>query len=148
MRLLASTILALGISGSSLLAQDIPESQVPEAVRNAFVREYANPIDVDWEKERGNFEVDFELGGLDHVALFNPDGQLLKAKKDIREADLPSAVRQRIADDHAKFTIDDVDELTVEGRVYYQVELDGRFRDRKVVYAGDGQEAKDVKYWD
>src|SRR5690606_27719139 len=89
MKILASAILALSIPGSSLMAQDIPASQVPSVVTNAFAQEYTNPTDVDWEKERKNFEVDFELEDIDHVALFSPEGQLLKAKRDMRDSDLP-----------------------------------------------------------
>lgn len=148
MKILAASILTLSVMGSSLMAQDIPASQVPSVVSSAFAQEFTNPTDVDWEKDRKNFEVDFELEGVDHKALFSPEGQLLMSKKDLREGDLPTAVTQKITADYAKFTIDDVDQLTVEGKTYYQVELDGTFRDRKLVFAEDGQESRDVKYWD
>jgi len=148
MKILAASILTLSVMGSSLMAQDIPASEVPQAVSNAFTQEYANPTDVEWEKKKKNFEVEFEVDGIDHKALYKADGQLLMAKKDLQEADLPQAVVQKITADYGDYEIDDVDELTVEGTTYYQVELDGTLRDRKVVYGADGQEARKVKFWD
>ena len=81
MKILAASILTLSVMGSSLMAQDIPASQVPTAVSNAFTQEYANPTDVDWEKKKKNFEVEFEVDGIDHKVLYNADGQLLMTKK-------------------------------------------------------------------
>ena len=148
MKILAASILTLSVMGSSLMAQDIPASQVPTAVSNAFTQEYANPTDVDWEKKKKNFEVDFEVDGIDHKALYSADGQLLMTKRDLREGDLPPAVTQKITADYGNYDIDDVDELIVEGTTYYQVELDGTLRDRKLVFSEDGQEARKVKFWD
>lgn len=133
--------------GSSLMAQDLPASRVPSAVTDAFAQEFTNPTDVDWEKEKKNFEVEFELEGVDHKALFSPEGKLLMTKRDLRERDLPTAISHKIAADYSRYTIDDVDQVTAEGKTYYQVELDGTFRDRKVVYTEDGQEEKNFKYW-
>ena len=36
----------------------------------------------------------------------------------------------------------------MDGKEYFQVELDGKMRDRKVVYTADGNKANKVKYWD
>ena len=147
MKILAASILSLSVMGS-LMAQDIPASQVPAAVTSAFTQEYSSPTDVDWEKKRKNFEVEFEVDGIDHKALYNAEGKHLMTKRDLREADLPPAITQKIAADYSGYDIDDVDELIVEGKTYYQVELDGTLRDRKLVFGEDGQEARGVKYWD
>lgn len=134
--------------GSAAMAQDISASQVPAAVTSAFTQEYNNPTDVDWEKKKKKFEVEFEVDGVDHKALYDAEGQLLMTKRDLPETDLPPAISQKITSDYGKYEIDDVDELIIEGTTYYQVELDGTLRDRKLVFSEDGQEARDVKYWD
>jgi len=148
MKILASSILMLSIMGSSLMAQDIPASKVPSVVTNAFTQEYTNPTDVDWEKKRKNFEVDFEVDGVDHKALYTAEGRLLMTKRDLRETDLPAAINQKIAADYSGYTIDDVDQVMAEGKTYYQVELDGTLRDRKLVFTEDGQEEKKFKFWE
>lgn len=148
MKLLASSVLAFSIMSCSLLDNDIPASKVPSVVKNAFEQQYNNPVDVEWEKKKRNYEVDFELENVDHAALFNPEGRLLMAKQDISETDLPTAITDRIAVDFPDHYIDDVDKVETGEKTLYQVELDGSVRDWKVVYTADGQETKDVKYWD
>lgn len=148
MKILAASILSLSLVGTSVMAQDISASKVPAAVTNAFTQEYSNPTDVDWEKKKKKFEVEFEVDGIDHKALYNADGKLLMTKRDLHEGDLPPAINQKIAADYNGYTIDDVDELIVEGKSYYQVELEGTLRDRKLVFGENGQEARGVKYWD
>lgn len=146
MKLITTSVLTLSLMGT-LIAQDIPASQVPTAVTGAFSQAYATATDVDWEKEKNNFEVEFEINDVDHKALYTPEGKLLMVKRDMRETDLPSAITQKIAADYARLSIDDVDEVTAEGKTYYQVELDGFLRDRKLVFNENGQEEKNFKYW-
>jgi len=148
MTLLTSTILALGIMGCSFIEKDIPASKVPIAVKDALVKEYNNPLDVEWEKKKGNYEADFEIENIDHSAVFNKDGQLLNAKKDIEESALPAAITQKISAEYPDHIIDDADKVETEGKTLYQVELESTFRDRKVVYTTDGEVEKNFKYWD
>jgi len=148
MKLLASTILVLSLAGCSLSDNDIPTSKVPSVVKNAFEQQYTNAVDIEWEKNRKNFEADFEIANIDYTALFNPEGQLLMAKQDIPETELPAAIAEKIALDFPDYYIDDVDRITIESRVLYQVELDGAIRDKKLVYTEDGQEEKTFSYWD
>ena len=148
MTLLSSTILALGIMGCSIMEKDIPASKVPVAVKDAFTNEYTNAVDVEWEKKKGNYEADFEIENIDHSAVFNKEGQLLKAKIDIEESALPAAITQKISEEYPDHIIDDSDKIETEGKTLYQVELESTFRDRKVVYTTDGEEEKKFKYWD
>jgi uncharacterized membrane protein YkoI len=148
MKLLASTILALSIAGCSLVDNDIPASKVPSVVKNAFEQQYANAVDVEWEKKKDNFEVDFEIANVDYSARYNSQGQLQMAKQDIPETELPAAIKEKIAADYPGHYIDDVDKVEANGRTLYQVELEGSARDRKIVYTADGQEETSFSYWD
>lgn len=146
MKLLAS-ILALSLAGCSLVDNDIPASKVPSVVKNAFEQQYTNAVDVEWEKRKNNFEVDFEIANADYAVLYNPEGQLLMAKRDIPETELPASVAEKIALDYPDHYIDDVETIEVDGRVLYQVELEGSVRDRKLVFTADGLEDSSFSYW-
>lgn len=148
MSLLSSTILALGIIGCSFVDKDIPASKVPETVKAGLEKEYANPVDVEWEKKKGNYEADFEIDNVDYSAVFNKEGQLLRVKIDIEEAALPAAITQKVTEEYPDHMIDDADKIETEGKTFYQVELEGTFRDRNVVYTPDGEIEKNFKYWD
>src|SRR5690606_18696795 len=117
-------------------------------VKNAFEQQYANAVDVEWEKRKDNFEVDFEVANVDHSARYNSQGQILMAKQDIPETELPAVIADKISQDYPDYYLDDVDKIDVNGRVLYQVELEGSVRDRKLVYTADGQEDTTFSYWD
>lgn len=148
MNYLAKTVLALTLAGCSLIDNDIPASKVPSVVKNAFAKEFSNPLDVEWEKKKKNYEVDFEMEEVDYSARFNPDGQLLMYKQDIGSADLPTAVTGRIAEEFPDRTFDDAEKVVKGSSTYYQVELDGQPRDTKAVYTSDGLQDKSIGYWD
>jgi len=148
MKLLASSILALSLAGCSLVDNDIPASKVPSVVKNAFEQQYNQPTEVEWEKDKKNFKVEFELTNIDHTALYSQEGQLLMAKQDIPEVELPARVAEKIVLDYPDYQIDDVEKIEIDGRVLYQVELEGSIRDRKLVYTPDGEEETSFSYWD
>jgi len=147
MKYLKFSILALFLMSCSLFDQDIPASKVPSVVKNSFSTEFPDAYDIEWEKRKGDYEVDFEIKDVDHSALFNANGELLMSKMDIRRSELPEALSEKIVQDYPDYRIDDVEKVDVDGRTLYQVELDGRPRDLHVVYTADGQEDKDFKYW-
>jgi len=148
MKLLASSIVAFSLMGCSLVDNDIPASKVPSVVKNAFEQQYANAVDIEWEKKKPNYEVDFEITNVDYAVLYNPEGRIIMTKQDIPEAELPSIIAEKIAADFPDHYIDDVDKIDIDDRVLYQVELDGSVRDRKIVYTADGQEDQTFRYWD
>ncbi|HLT08571.1 MAG TPA: PepSY-like domain-containing protein [Cyclobacteriaceae bacterium] len=148
MKLLASTIVAFSMMGCSLVDNDIPASKVPSVVKNAFEQQYANAVDIDWEKKKDNFEVDFEIANVDYAALYNKQGQLMMTKEDISTSQLPTAVADKIAQDYPDYYIDDADKITVGDRILYQVELEGNVRERKLVYTADGEQDSSFSYWD
>jgi len=148
MKFLALSLLSLSLVSCSLFDEDIPSSKVPSLVKNAFDQEYANPLDVEWEKKKDNYEVDFEIEQQDHSALFNKEGQLLMSKQDIREADLPAQIVSNISKDFPDHYIDDVDRIETAGKTLFQIELDGPPKEIKIVYSADGQVEENFKFWD
>lgn len=148
MNLITTLTLSIGLMMSAFLHQDIPASAVPNEVKNAFKRAFVNPSDVEWEKKKRNYEADFELGDVDHSALFTAGGQLLMIKMELHQSQLPQVIQQKIIDDFPQYAIDDVEQVKTGEKIFYQVELDGPSRDRKVVYNSQGEIEKKFKYWD
>lgn len=148
MKILASTILSLGMMAGSYMHQDVPVSKVPNEVKNAFKRNFNNPADVEWEKKKDRYEVEFDLGNVDHSALYTAEGELLMVKMELNEQDLSPVIRQKISDDFREFEIDDIDQIKTGDRLLYQVELDGPSGDRKVVFTAEGEIDKEFQYWD
>lgn len=128
--------------------RDIAASDVPRSVMEAFNTTFPDASDVEWEKKGKEFEADFEIKNIDYSARFSAQGKLVMQKNDILVLDMPNAVSNAIEKEYNGYHIDDVEKIEMDGKEYFQVELDGKMRDRKVVYTADGNKANKVKYWD
>ena len=135
-----SLIFAMCIAGLSpvVIAQDIPQEQVPSLVLNAFQSKFSNATDVEWEKKGDLFKVEFEIGSLDHDLWIDKTGNIKKHKEEFSKTNLPEAVNQKIKTEFSGYRIDDVDKIETDGKVFYQVELDGKSDDRDVLFSSDG----------
>jgi len=114
---------ALGLF-SFTQAQDISQSQVPSLVLNQFSSQFPKATDVEWEMDGNLYNVEFELGwNIDREVWYNPEGKIVKHKEDISRDKLPEAVNNRIKVDFSDYTIDDLEQITDNGRVIYKMEL-------------------------
>lgn len=123
-------------------AQDIPASKVPSVVQNTLQSTFSNAAKIEWEKKGNLYEAEFEIDNTEYTAHIEASGKLLVYKVDIAATELPAAITQAIARDHAGYQLDDADKLVKDGTTYYQVELEAKGKkDVKVVYAANGQAA-------
>lgn len=128
--------------------RDIPARDVPKEVMDTFNSAFSDARDIDWEKKGKEYEADFEIQNVDYSARFSADGDLIMQKQDITTSDIPEPVNAAIQKEYEGYYIDDVERIDKDGKVYFQVELDGKMRDRKVVFSADGDKANKLKYWD
>lgn len=119
-------------------AAEVPESKVPSVVKNALMTKYPDATDIEWEYKRQLYEVEFEVANTDYEAWIDSTGTLLKVEKDIAANEVPALVRKKIEEQFKNQTIDDAEEIIVQGKTYYRVELEGGLGDHKVVYDDKG----------
>ncbi|WP_161889866.1 PepSY-like domain-containing protein [Pontibacter russatus] len=144
-------LLAVLFSGSAALAanaQDIKAADVPQAVTSALAQKYADPKGLDWEMDGANYEAEFDVNRTDHTVLIAPSGEIVMAKSDMMQSELPQPVRNAIDQKYKGMPVDDVEQVEKGGETYYQVELDENGTDRKLVFTADGQEVTEPAYWD
>lgn len=136
-----STILVMYLAGfaSVLLAQDIPQSDVPSVVLNVFQSKYPNATKPDWEIEGELYKVDFEIGKREHDLWIDKSGNIKKHKEDFPKSKLPAAISEKLKSEFSAYTIDDVDKFEQDGKVLYRVELEGSSGDREVWFSTDGK---------
>jgi uncharacterized membrane protein YkoI len=135
-----SLIFAACIAGLSpaVVAQDVPQEQVPSLILNAFQSKFSNATDIEWEKKGEFFKVEFEIGSIDHDLWIDKTGNFKKHKQESSKADLPEAVNQKIKTEFSGYRVDEVDKIETDGKVFYEVELDSKSDDRDVLFAADG----------
>ncbi len=121
---------------------------VPSVVKNTFEAKFVNASDVDWEKMGSAYEVEFEIKKADHKALIDATGNIKMHKQKISSGQLPGAIKNAISAKYANYRIDEAGLLQIGGVTYYQVELNGKPIDAKIVFSADGQENETVSYWE
>ncbi len=66
--------------------EEIPQSQVPQPVIAAFQKKYPGATDMEWEKEKENgkiiYEVEMKINGKEIEAEFDEDGTFLKEEEE------------------------------------------------------------------
>lgn len=53
------------------------------AILKSFIAHFGRPINVEWHKEKENFEALFYIEDIEHIALFSPDGRVLETKRNL-----------------------------------------------------------------
>jgi hypothetical protein len=144
MKKLIVILLAVWVFNVNANAQDIPQSQVPSVVLNAFQVKFPNATDIDWELKGEQYKVDFEIGTRDHDVWIDKSGNIKKHKEDIAKQELPQEIVKKIEKDFGSYKIDDSDKIEADGKVVYLVELDGAADDRKVTFTAGGDVQENI----
>jgi len=127
---------------------DSPNVETPSVVLNTFQREFPDATNVEWEKFKDDFEVEFEIENNDHTAILSSDGNLLKYKYDILLSELPETVNESINTNYESNQIDDTEILIIDGVTYYQVEFEKTLMDEQVVFNAAGEVNSGIEYLD
>lgn len=124
------------------------QNQVPNEVIVAFQGQFPNATDVEYQKVGGQYEVDFDINNVEHDALYNADGTLVKYKYDILSSEVPQAILITIETDYENRLIDDAEILMIDEVVYYQIELENIPVDIKLVFNNDGTVNTAIPFWE
>lgn len=126
---------------------DYPYAEVPSVILNQFWSQYPDATDAEFNEIDSGYEVDFELSGVDHSAVFNSSGMILKEKKDIQWNELPPVVRQILQKEYGQKKIEDPEWVRTAKVNYYQVEVSRFFIDEKIVLNARGEIEENRNYW-
>ncbi len=116
------------ITGSvvfSCNAQKLDVSKVPAAVKASFEKAYPASV-AKWEKENGNYEVNFKKNGTAMSLLIDNNGGILETEADIKTSELPAAVLTYVKEHYKGKTIKEGAKITkANGTVNYEAEVGG-----------------------
>jgi len=98
--------------------------EVPASVKSAFEAKYPKAEKVKWGLEKqGEYEAEFVLNGFESSANFDSNGQFIEFETEIRESELPPAIKSTFEKDFTGFKIGDVTKSTsAKGPVNYEIE--------------------------
>jgi len=115
---------AAALMSTAALAQKLNSAQVPQEVKTAFQKLYPAVSKVKWEKEKGNYEAEFEVNEIDHAVVLDAKGQVLETEEEITVNQLPSDVDAYVKSHYAGQSIKKADKITdSKGTVTYEAEI-------------------------
>lgn len=128
-RILAFTVMA--VAALSLLSCEKYEDGKPSKdVRTEFKDMYPDARDVEWEVERGLWQVSFETGTppavKEHEAWYDANGNWIRTETDILASELPQSVKDALAaSEYASATLlpDEIEYVATPAGDYYSLEL-------------------------
>lgn len=124
----------------SATAQKINSGQVPQAVSNAFSKQFPNIKAEKWELEDKNYEASFDMKGRDCSAIYNPDGIWIETEEEIHVSDIPAAVNNAISTSFAGYKKDETDKvIRSDGSVTFEIVLQREKEEIEVVFDSSGK---------
>jgi hypothetical protein len=120
-------------------AQD-KKVEVPAAAKSAFAAKFPQATKVNWSLEKaGEYEADFILGKVETSAVFDTKGTLLETETEIKESELPQAVKNALVKDFAGYKLDEVEKSDIKGIITYEMEAKKDGKKYEVVFNANGK---------
>ncbi len=118
-------IIALCFSYSVTKAQKLKEADVPAKVKEAFAKKYAGSKAKEWEKEKADYEVEFDLNKVESSAVFTADGTFKEVEQEIKLAELPKAASEYCAKNYTGWKLAEAEKITdAAGKVQFEAEME------------------------
>ncbi|HQY19240.1 MAG TPA: PepSY-like domain-containing protein [Ignavibacteria bacterium] len=109
---------------SNINAQDIKETDVPEAVKTAFYASYPDADNVEWEIQGAYFEGGIKVNDMVTSVLLDANGFLVQTESQIPASDLPDGVKDYISKNLNNAQIEEAAKITEPtGKVTYMAEV-------------------------
>jgi hypothetical protein len=110
---------------TSIQAQTIKSSQVPDVVKTNLLKQYPGAKNVIWEKEHGNYEANW--GGKskeDNSVQYSSKGDFIEYVKAIPVSQLPKAVAEYVKAHYKGAKITEAGLVTdAGGKTHYEAEV-------------------------
>ena len=119
-------------------AQKIPEAQVPPVVLKAFQSKFPGIKEAKWEVKDEVYKVQCEFQSREHDLWLDKNGIIKKHKQDFPKKELPQAIVSYVNQHFKEYKIDDADKITAEGKVFYEVDIEKKPEDRRLLFSEEG----------
>ncbi len=135
-------MLAVLITGGTVSAQKISETDVPAAVKTKFANLYPNIKVEKWRKEDGNYSAEFDQNKLEMCVSIDPKGNLIHTKAKIEASGLPKGVNDYVEKKYPGKKITEACKMTnAKGVITYKAEV----KEVYLVFDSKGTFIKEVK---
>jgi len=130
-------VFVLGLLVTMGVCSAYPSERVSQKVLASFKSEFTNAKDVEWETGNNYFKASFTMNEQRIFAYYNADGQLLSIARHISSIQLPVNLYTALKNDHSKYWISDLFEVSNNEGLHYYVTLETA-DSKLVLHSGNG----------
>ena len=117
-------VFVLGLLVTMGVCSAYPSERVSQKVLASFKTEFTSAKDVEWETGNNYFKATFTMNEQRIFAYYNVDGQLLSIARHISSIQLPVNLYTALKNDHSKYWISDLFEVSNSEGLHYYVTLE------------------------
>jgi hypothetical protein len=134
--------ITLSLFALSASAQKLKESELPQAVKDAFKKTHAEVKKVEWEKEGANYEAEFEVGETETSIVMDANGALLETEIEIKIYELPATITDYVSKNYKGSKIKEAAKITdLKGNISYETEVN----DKDLIFDSNGKLIKEER---
>jgi len=124
-----------------LIACNALQEGIPDAVKAAFAKKYPGENDPDWFFDKnGNYEAKFKKDGIHYRADFTPQGVWVETETNIKEKELPKAIKKVIKEKYDDLKIAEIEKVESNAKgLFYDVEFKVNGTKKDVEFNASGQ---------
>jgi len=130
-------VFVLGLLVTMGVCSAYPSERVSQKVLASFKTEFTNAKEVEWETGNNYFKAAFTMNEQRIFAYYNADGQLLSIARHISSIQLPVNLYTALKNDHSKYWISDLFEVSNNEGLHYYVTLETA-DSKLVLHSGNG----------
>ena len=130
-------VFVLGLLVTMGVCSAYPSERVSQKVLASFKTEFTNAKDVEWETGNNYFKAAFTMNEQRIFAYYNADGRLLSIARHISSIQLPVNLYTALKNDHSKYWISDLFEVSNNEGLHYYVTLETA-DSKLVMHSGNG----------
>ena len=118
---------------------------IPESLQSKFKTLYPKADEVEWSKEEGNYEVNFELDDVEMSVVLDSKGSLLETETEIDTDNLPDVIKSSIEKDFAGYNIKEASKIVKDSKTTYEAELEKDGEKSDAIFDTNGKFIEEVE---
>lgn len=111
-------------------------------VLKSFVASFGQSINVEWHKEKENYEALFYIDDMEHIALFSPDGHFLEKKRNLLLSSANPEIEMQARNVGEMMNLIEIER---DGKLFYEIIARDLYLDRYYILLDNAGNVLDKK---
>ncbi len=110
----------------------------PKSVADTFNSKFSGATKVKWDQEEENeWEAEFDLNDSEMSASFDNSGTWLETESEIKETELPTAIKAKLAMNYWGYEMEEVEKIEKPGFAGYEIAIENGDEELEIQISAD-----------